>query len=88
MQQVKAIAAGATHACALTAAGRVRCWGSNTFGALGDGSTQSSFDPVYTSRMFIDGTPNPRIMPTNADMGITLFNRMVDIIVREEGQPA
>jgi alpha-tubulin suppressor-like RCC1 family protein len=35
---VKAIAAGATHACALTTAGAVLCWGDDTFGEIGDGN--------------------------------------------------
>jgi hypothetical protein len=34
---VRAIAAGGHHTCALTRAGGVRCWGSNTFGAVGSG---------------------------------------------------
>ena len=35
---VRAIAAGDWHTCALDATGTVLCWGSNTAGALGDGS--------------------------------------------------
>ena len=40
------ISAGSTHACAVTAQGGARCFGDNTYGMLGNGSTTSSSTPV------------------------------------------
>ncbi len=43
---VRQVAAGSGHTCALTLAGSVLCWGDNTYGQLGDGSTTESPSPV------------------------------------------
>ena len=40
------VAAGHHTACALTTGGRLRCWGSNESGMLGNGSTTDSLTPV------------------------------------------
>ena len=43
---VTAIATGDSHSCALTAAHTVHCWGLNTSGQLGDGTTTNSAAPI------------------------------------------
>lgn len=43
---VSAVAAGASHTCALLASGQARCWGSNENGQLGDGTTTRRLTPV------------------------------------------
>lgn len=43
---VDAVAAGYGHACALMSTGRVKCWGGNDNGQLGDGTTTRRLDPV------------------------------------------
>ncbi|TVR94406.1 MAG: RCC1 repeat-containing protein, partial [Wenzhouxiangellaceae bacterium] len=41
LTEVEQLATHDAHACVVTAAGGVRCWGNNTHGELGDGTTQS-----------------------------------------------
>jgi alpha-tubulin suppressor-like RCC1 family protein len=46
LEPVVQLAAGVTHVCALLADGTLRCWGSNAFGELGDGTNTSRPDPL------------------------------------------
>lgn len=43
---VMSVAAGHSHSCAVTLDGKVKCWGANAYGTLGDGAWYSSFLPV------------------------------------------
>jgi alpha-tubulin suppressor-like RCC1 family protein len=53
--EFKAVASGHLHNCGLTRDGVAFCWGANTDGELGDGSTRDAAAPqrVATDRRFI-----------------------------------
>lgn len=41
-----AVAGGGNHTCAITTAGGIKCWGSNSYGQLGDGTNTDRLDPI------------------------------------------
>lgn len=43
------VSAGENHTCVLKSNGKAYCWGENSVGQLGNGSTKSSMDPVEVS---------------------------------------
>ena len=46
LRHVRDLAAGSGHTCALLRSGQVRCWGTNTYGQLGDGTRHERLRPV------------------------------------------
>jgi alpha-tubulin suppressor-like RCC1 family protein len=47
--EIAMVNAGDSHTCGITYVGGVKCWGDNTYGQLGDGSTYRSAIPVITN---------------------------------------
>lgn len=55
-KDVVAVSTGWIHACALTSAGQVACWGSNLYGQLGDGKLdEGSATPQLVNSGFLEG---------------------------------
>jgi alpha-tubulin suppressor-like RCC1 family protein len=56
------IAAGASHTCALKSSGVAYCWGSNQYGATGDGTTYSILSPRNTPAPVAGGVSFNRLV--------------------------
>lgn len=46
---IRSITAGDAHTCALLSSGRARCWGTNDYGQLGDGTVKGKLKPENIS---------------------------------------
>jgi alpha-tubulin suppressor-like RCC1 family protein len=98
---VAAIAAGRAHTCGLTTVGGIVCWGRNTEGQLGDGTTTDRYAPTVVAGL--GGIPVPRpdfnadwrsdILWRHATRGEVWFwpmngtSRTAEVFIRTVGEP-
>lgn len=69
----------ASHSCATTSAGGVKCWGHNAYGQLGDASVVQRSAPVNTlaSGALIAPTVDPLVLASSSALGISGTNATV-----------
>lgn len=46
LQNITQVSTSFRHSCAVTSVGGIKCWGDNTYGQLGDGTTTSRVTPI------------------------------------------
>jgi len=83
---VNLLAGGAFHSCAVIGVGKARCWGANSYGQLGDGTTQTRQTPTDVFQLSgvagIDGGHYHTCAFTNAGVvkcwGLNLHGQLGD----------
>jgi len=51
MNTLISVDAGLDHTCALTKGGKVKCWGLDSFGELGDFGNETKYKPIEVSKL-------------------------------------